>query len=106
MNRVIAYQLLNAELAAYRGLAYDEVRQLVGERFSRLVRGMDGVDYDLLTTVRWRFGDEVDIGVKAFIGEANWGGPHDEIHDTIVISPPKNSGKRREITRPVVDDKS
>ena len=84
MNHVIAYELLTAELAAYRDLPFDDVCQPVGERSSRLVRGKDGVDYDLAIGV-WQRANG-DIGVTAFIGDANWGAPHDALDDTIVIT--------------------
>lgn len=85
MNHVIANELLMAELSACRSLPFQELCQLVGERSSRLVRGADGVDYDLATVVRWRLKPDGDIRVSAFIGEANWGGPHDAMDESIVI---------------------
>jgi hypothetical protein len=88
MNHVIAYELLTRELAPYRNLAFEELRQLVGERSSRLIRGEDGVDYDLTIVVRWRVRDDGDIRVTGFIGEANWGGPHDTLDETFVVVRP------------------
>jgi hypothetical protein len=89
MNHVVAYELITAELDTYHTLSYDEVRQLVEERASRLVRGRDGTDYDLATTVRWlnSIGRE-EIRVSVFIGDANWGALHDSLIDSIVVSPP------------------
>jgi hypothetical protein len=88
MNRVIAYELLTAELAVYRELAFSELRQLVGERSSRLVRGRDGVDYDLTVVVRWRLQEDGEIRVIGLIGEADWGSPHDSLDDTFVVQGP------------------
>jgi hypothetical protein len=88
MNHVVANQLLMAELSAYKSLPFQELCQLVGERSSRLVRGADGVDYDLATVVRWRLQPDGDIRVSVFVGEANWGGPHDAMDESIVISQP------------------
>jgi hypothetical protein len=85
MNHLIANHLLNAELQAYRELPFSELRQLVGERSTRRVRGEDGVNYDLTMIVRWHPDDECDIHVTGFIGESNWGGPHDTLYDTIVV---------------------
>jgi hypothetical protein len=51
MNHVVAYKLLTTELAAYRKLAYGELRQLIGEQSERLVRGSDGIDYNLTAYV-------------------------------------------------------
>jgi hypothetical protein len=88
MNHVIANELLNVELRAYRELPFSELRQLVGEKSTRSIRGQDGVDYDLTMTVRWRSEDGGDIYVQGFIGESNWGSPHDSLDDLIVISNP------------------
>ncbi len=90
MNHVVAYELLTAELSAYRGLPFEELSQLVGERSSRLVHGKDDVDYDLAVLVRWRLYPNGDIRVVAHVGEANWGGPHDSLDDTIVIPHPSS----------------
>jgi hypothetical protein len=89
MNHVIAYQLLASELQAYRALPFPELHQLVGEQSTRRVRGEDGVDYDLTMIVRWRLYDDGDIRVTGFIGESNWGGPHDRLDDTIVVPNPR-----------------
>jgi hypothetical protein len=86
MNHVIAYELITAELDAYRKLSYTELSQCVGERESRLVRGHDGADYNVLSTVKLR--SSGDIVVTVFVGEANWGGPHDSLIDEIIVSPP------------------
>jgi hypothetical protein len=88
MNYVIAYKLLTTELGAYRKLAYDEVRQLVGELSERLIHGPDGVDYNLAVYVNWRCQQECDIRVTGLISEANWGGPNDSLDETFVASPP------------------
>jgi hypothetical protein len=90
MNHVVAYELLMAELSAYRELSFTDLCQLVGERSSRLVRGKDGVDYDLAVEARWRLHPNDDIRVTAFIGEANWGSPHDALDDTIIVSRPES----------------
>ena len=90
MNHVVAYELLTAELSAYRELPFQDLCQLVGERSSRLVRARDGVDYDLAVEARWRLHPNGDIRVTVFIGEANWGGPHDALDDTIVVSRPES----------------
>lgn len=88
MNHVIANQLLMAELSAYRSLPFEELCQLVGERSMRLVRGADGVDYNLTTIVRWRLEPGGKIRITAFVGEANWGGPHDAMDESILIHGP------------------
>ena len=87
MNHVIAYELLTAELNVYRDLAYDDLRQLVGERASRMIRGKDGVDYDVATTVTPSRRRDGSICVRAFVGEATWGTPCDSVADMIVVSP-------------------
>ena len=87
MNHVIAYELLTAELNVYRDLAYDDLRQLVGERASRMVRGKDGVDYDVATTVKPSLRRDGSICIRAFIGEAAWGAPYDSVADMIIVSP-------------------
>jgi hypothetical protein len=84
MNHVIAYKLLADELAAYRQLPADDVRQLAGEHSSRLVRGKDGVDYNLTVVVRTSSGD--DVRVVGFIGVADWGSPHDSLDETMSIA--------------------
>jgi hypothetical protein len=91
MNHVVANELLTAELSAYLKLPFQELCQLVGERSSRLVRGADGVDYDLATVVRWRLKPDGDVHVSVFVGEANWGGPHDAMDESIVISRPRTN---------------
>ena len=83
MNRVVAYKLLAGQLAAYRQLPVDDIRQLAGERSSRLVRGEDGVDYNITILVRSRH-DNDDIRVIGFVGLADWGSPHDFLDETIV----------------------
>jgi hypothetical protein len=88
MNHVVANQLLASELQAYRELPFPDLRQLVGERSTRHIRGKDGVDYDLTMIVRWRLSDDGDIRVIGFIGESNWGSPHDTLDDTIVVPNP------------------
>jgi hypothetical protein len=93
MNHVIAYELINSELDSFRQLRYEELVELVNERASHMVRGGDGVDYEVTTTVRWCSGEDGDIRVRVFIGEANWGGPHDPLDDTIVISVPNKGGR-------------
>ena len=89
MNHVIAYRLLASELQAYRGLPFPELRQLVGERTTRCVRGEDGVNYDLTLIVRWCLEDGGDIRVIGFIGESAWGSRHDTLDDTVVVPNPR-----------------
>jgi hypothetical protein len=89
MNHVIAYQLLASELQAYRELPFTELRQLVGEKSTRSVRGDDGVGYDLTMIVRWHLHDDGDIRITGFIGESKWGSPHDALDDTIVVPNPR-----------------
>ncbi len=88
MDHVIANHLLASEFRAYRELPFPELRQLVGERSTRRIRGEDGVDYDLTMIVRWRLSDEGDIRVIGFIGVSSWGSPHDALDDTIVVPNP------------------
>jgi hypothetical protein len=85
MNHVVAYQLLAAELNAYRDLPYSELRQLVGDEVTRCALGEDGISYSLTTVVRWRLEVGGDITVSVFVGEASWGSPYDSLDDTIVI---------------------
>jgi len=85
MNHVIAYKLLADELAAYRQLPADDIRQLAGEHSSRLVRGEDGVDYNISIVVRSHHGND-DIRVIGFVGLADWGSPHDVLDEAIVRS--------------------
>jgi hypothetical protein len=80
MNRVVAYKLLADELAAYRQLTVDDVRQLAGEHSTRLVRGEDGVAYSLTVVVPSH--SDGDFRVVGFIGIADWGSAHDERDDT------------------------
>jgi hypothetical protein len=87
MNHVIAYELLTAELNVYRDLAHEDLRQLVGECTPRMVRGKDGVDYDVATTVKPSLGRDGCICVRAFIGEAAWGAPYDSVAEMITVSP-------------------
>jgi hypothetical protein len=94
MGHVVAYKLLTAELAGYRQLSYEELRQLVGERTSRLVRGSNAIDYDLTVVVQAGKRDD-EIRVTGFIGEANWGGPHDTLDEVFLVkesSQPHTSG--------------
>jgi hypothetical protein len=86
MNRVVAYELLLAELSAYRELPFHELRQFVGEHSSRCVRGPDGVDYKLTVETRWRPQADGHIRITGFIGAANWGGPHDSLDETFVVT--------------------
>ena len=84
MNHVVAYKLLASELAVYRQLPMDDIRQLAGEHSSRLVRGEDGVDYNLTIAVRSRRGGE-DVRVVGFIGIADWGRPNDSLDESILL---------------------
>jgi hypothetical protein len=80
----VAYQILTAELDSYRAVPHHDLCQLVGDQSSRIVRGQDGVDYRLTVAVP-RSPGECDIRVKAQVGMADWGGPHDVLEDEIVI---------------------
>jgi hypothetical protein len=51
-----------------------------------MVRGSDGVDYDVATVARWRLEPGGDIWITVFVGEANWGGPHDAMDESVLIS--------------------
>jgi hypothetical protein len=83
MNHVVAYKLLADELAAYRQLPADDIRQLAGEHSTRLVRGEDGVDYNISVVVRSRH-DKDEYRVIGFVGLADWGSPHDVLDEAIV----------------------
>jgi hypothetical protein len=86
MDQVVAYKLLATELSAYGTTPYQELCQLVGEQTTRIVRGADGVDYELSVHVRWRLSANSDIRVIASIWEvSNWGGPHERLDDTVVV---------------------
>jgi hypothetical protein len=82
MNHVIAYKLLAEELAAYRHLPIDDIRELAGEQSSRLVCGEDGVDYKISIVVSSRH-DNDDIRVFGVVGLADWGSPHDGLDEAI-----------------------
>jgi hypothetical protein len=88
MNHVVAYELLTADLCGYRELPFEELRQLVGERTSRLARGSDAVDYELTVVVQLGERDD-EIRVTGFIGEANWGGPGDTLDEVFVVTQPR-----------------
>jgi hypothetical protein len=90
MDHVAAYSLLTAELAGYRELPFEELRQLTGERSSRLVRGRNDVDYELTVVVQPGERDD-ELRITGFVGEANWGGPHDTLDELIVV---KKASKR------------
>jgi hypothetical protein len=90
MNHVIGYKLITDEFNAYRSLQFDELRQLIGEHKSRLVR-REGVDYDLTVTVAWYLRIDGDIIVRVIVGEANWGSPLDSVDEQIVISRPSHT---------------
>jgi hypothetical protein len=83
MNHVVAYKLLATELAAYRQLPPEDLRQFVGEQSSRLIRGEDGVDYNINIVVRSRHEND-DIRVIGFVGIADWGSPHDFVDGAFV----------------------
>jgi hypothetical protein len=82
MNHIVAYKLLADELAAYRQLPADDIHQLAGEQSSRLVRGEDGVNYNLTVVVRSR--SDNDACVVGFIGIADWGGPLNSLETTML----------------------
>jgi hypothetical protein len=82
MDRVVANEIIGAELNSYRQLTLEDIRLLVGERVTRRVRGRDGVDYDLTTELREQ-GDGVTLCTT--ICNANWGSPHDPLSDSIEI---------------------
>jgi hypothetical protein len=82
MNHIVAYKLLADELLAYRQSPVDEIRHLAGEHLTRLVRGEDGVDYNISIVVRSRH-DQDDIRVIGFVGLADWGSPHDSLDEAI-----------------------
>jgi hypothetical protein len=84
MNRVVACKLLADELAAYRRMPADEIRQLAREHSSRLVRGEDGVDYNLTIVVR-SHSDE-NVRVLGFIAIADCGSPQDSLDETVLTN--------------------
>jgi hypothetical protein len=86
MNHVVAYQLLSDELNAYRVLSFADLAPLVGEQSQRIIQ-KDGVDYSVDIAVT-RPPQSNDILVNGSIGDANWGSPHDQLEDTIIIPPP------------------
>jgi hypothetical protein len=88
MNHVVACKLLYDELAAYRDLDYDELQSLIGDYSSHRKLAEDGVEYEISVKVRWRFGAPGDIRIIGFVGEAAWGGPHNSVDDTIIVSRP------------------
>ena len=88
VNHVVAYALLTSELATYRNLRLEDLRQLLGQRSSRQRRGNDGVDYVVSVIVRWRTCEDGDIRVTGYVGEAAWGGPHDSLDETFVVQHP------------------
>ena len=88
MNHVTAYKLLTDELDAYRALEFEALHQLAGERTTRNLRGDDGVEYSLNVWVSRHPGARGEMAVRASIGEAKWGHPHDALDERIVIVKP------------------
>lgn len=84
MNRIIAYELINSELASYRSLSYRELAS-IAKTTSRLVRGSDGVDYEISTTLPNRSELSGDIQIQVSVSEANWGAPFDSLVETVTI---------------------
>jgi hypothetical protein len=87
MNRIVAYELLTAELNNYRGLAHGELQSLLGERVTRMIRGKDNVDYEIATTVDPSAQDANFICVHTAITEAAWGAPYDQLAHAIEVAP-------------------
>lgn len=87
MNRVVAYELLTAELNNYRSLAHCELQSLLGERMTRMIRGKDNVDYEIVTTFQPSAQNADSICVHTAITEATWGAPYDQLTNTIEIAP-------------------
>jgi hypothetical protein len=86
VNRVIGHQghqIVSDELNAYRRIELDELRQLIDEHPSRLVR-QDRADCDVMVLVAWRLRTEGDTIVGSPAGEANWGGPLDSLDERII----------------------
>jgi hypothetical protein len=88
MNHVVGYELLNSELASYRSIGFEQLRPLVGERSCFKKRGRDGVEYEFHIDVQWQTHENGDIRVIGFVGEPGWGGPHDSVDDTFVVTAP------------------
>ncbi len=86
MNHVIGYELLAGALATYRNLSFAQLQTLVGEGSSHRKLAADGVDYDVSVRVRWCSVESADIRVIGTVNEAAWGGPHDSVDDTFVVT--------------------
>lgn len=88
MNHPAAYKLLAAELVAYRGIGYDQLRQCVGERVSQRKQGDDDTEYEISVVVRWDNNENGDIRVTGSVGQTAWGAPHDSLDETLVVHRP------------------
>jgi hypothetical protein len=86
MDHLIAHELLAGELAAYRNLDFYHVRARLGECIS--YRNRDGIEYEITVIVRWCDLKDSDIRVIGVVAETTWGGPHDSLEDSFVVSWP------------------
>ena len=85
MNHVIAYELLAAELATYRDLGFEQLRQLVGDSSINRKHGTDAVEYEITVLVRWCDREAGDTRVTGTVSETGWGRPHDYLDDSFVV---------------------
>jgi hypothetical protein len=86
MNRPAAYHLLLNELASLQQIDYDQLASTIGGRTSRIVQGADGVAYAIEHSVKWGDAGSGQLIVSATVTPADWGAPHDELEDSIVIA--------------------
>jgi hypothetical protein len=85
MNREAAYRLLSSELAEYGQFGYDQLAVRVGSSASHLRLGADATEYVIEVSTDWRGNAGGDLVVRACASPANWGGPHDQLDDPIVL---------------------
>ncbi len=86
MDRVIAYDLLLSELAPYRGLAADELSQMIEVPSSNVKNAKDGNDYLVEIAVDWADSGRTSIRVSGTVGPADWGGSHDRLDEAFFVS--------------------
>jgi hypothetical protein len=86
MNRIHAHTLLSNELAAYRGLSFEDLSAMLGTMPPVRKIGEDGQQYDVEITIRWQQNPGSAIMVEGSVSPADWGAPHDILRDSFVVS--------------------
>ncbi len=85
MNRVEAYQLLSAEMDAYRRFNHSQLLELIEEDAMQVRRNASGIDYDISISVLAGTATASDIVVHGTIALADWGGPHDRLDESFKV---------------------